>query len=156
MPGRNQPILPARHFARNGPSPESAGIGTGSRTSSGGLIAVQNLLHVVDVDGRPPARRLQGGEDLPGDRLLAVLVAAGITELDHGWVHAAQRDVRTTWPGDVVVVELVPANVDRYRAGPDIGVGPLFEAEGAVQRLLDQLHQLRILGGGAHEYECLP
>src|SRR5690242_10810688 len=156
MPGRKQPILPARHLARNDPLPERAGIETGSRTSSGGLVAVQNLLHVVDVDGWPPARRLQGGEDLPGDRLLAVLVAAGITELDHGWVHAAQWDVRTTWPGDIVVVELVSANVDRYRTGPDIGVGPFFEPEGAVQRLLYQVHQLRILGLGAHEYECLP
>src|SRR5690349_5992662 len=156
MPGRKQPILPARHLVRNDPLAERTRIGAGSRTSSGGLIAVQNLLHVVNVDGRPPARRLQGGEDLPGDRLLAVLVATGITELDHGWVRAVQRDVRTTWPGDIVVVKLVSANVDRYRTGPDIGVGSLFEPEGAVQRLLDQAHQLRILGLGAHEDKCLP
>jgi hypothetical protein len=59
------------------------------------LIAVQDLLHIVDVYGWPPAGRFQRGEDLRSDCLLALLVATGITEFDHGGVLAAERHVRT-------------------------------------------------------------
>src|SRR5882672_9179070 len=68
----------------------------------------------------------------------------------------AEWDVRTAWPGDVVVVEVVLANIDRHSAGPDIGVGPLFERKGPAQCPLHQVHQVSVPSLGADEDECLP
>lgn len=53
--------------------------------------------------------------------LLALVVAAGIANLDHGRVFATECDVRTLRAGDVVV-ELVSADVDRYGPDSDVGV----------------------------------
>ena len=69
-------------------------------------------------------------EELPADRMLALLVAARIADLQHGGVVAAKRDVGTTRPRDVVIVKLVCAQVDRGAPNQDIGVAALFVPEG--------------------------
>jgi hypothetical protein len=42
---------------------------------------------------------------------------------------AVQRDAGTIWPGDVIVVELMCAQVNRGAPGPDIRVAALFVPE---------------------------
>src|ERR1700750_2649585 len=84
---QKQPTLAAGHFG-------------GEWSISGRLMAVQDLLHIVDVHGWPPVGRFQVGENLRGDCLLALLVATSITEFDHGGIHAAERHVRT--PGQAM------------------------------------------------------
>jgi hypothetical protein len=84
----------ARHWGLSAETTYISGWSFGRKWSiSGRLIAVQDLLHIVDVHGWPPASRFQVGEDLRGDCLLALLVATGITKFDHGGVHAAERHV---------------------------------------------------------------
>ncbi|MGH3255211.1 MAG: hypothetical protein ACRDOU_07335 [Streptosporangiaceae bacterium] len=70
---------------------------------------VENLLHIVDVHGRPGPAGAEDGEYLVRDLLLAELIAGCVTSFDHGRELATERDYRPFGPGDVIVVELVSA-----------------------------------------------
>jgi hypothetical protein len=98
----------------------------------------------------------ESGEDLVGNLLLTVLIAACVASLDHGWEPAVQSDFRPLRPGDVIVVELVPAGVDRHGSDPDIGVATLLTGERSAKRLFHQAHQVRVLRRRADEDERLP
>lgn len=102
----------------------------------------QYLLHVIDIHRGPAPGRFQGTEELAADHLLALPAAARIADFQHGRAAAVQRDVRTAWPGDVVVVELVCAEVDGGAPDPNIGAAALFVPEGRAQFLLDQADQV--------------
>ena len=76
-------------------------------------IAVQDFLHIVDVHCSMAAGRPPSGEDLAGNLLLTLEITTGIANLDHGRILALQRDVRTLRPRDVIIIELVAADVNR-------------------------------------------
>lgn len=56
-----------------------------------GVIGVNYLLHVVDVDESPPAKHLECLEDAAGQRLLAFDVLVDVPDLDAVRVLAVQR-----------------------------------------------------------------
>jgi hypothetical protein len=119
-------------------------------------IAVQDFLHIVDEYGPIAARGPQSGEDLAGNLLLVPEITAGVADLYHGRVLALQRDVRTLRPGDVVIVELVAADVNRHGADSDVWIATLRTDELPAECLLNEMHQIGIQGPSADEYECLP
>jgi len=98
---------------------------------------VEDLLHIVDVHGRPVPARSKGGEYLVRDLLLPELIAACVTSLDHGRELAVQRDDRPPGPGDVIVVELVSTEVNRDGSGLDVGVTALLVGEWPAKRMFD-------------------
>src|SRR5580698_1825509 len=102
------------------------------------------------------ACRPQSGEDLAGNLLLTLEITTGIANLDQGWVLALQRDVRTPRPRDVIIVELVAADVNRDGADSDVWVATFRPDELPAECLLNEVHQIGILGRGADEDQCLP
>jgi hypothetical protein len=87
---------------------------------------------------------------------LTLEITTGIANLDHSRVFALQRDVRTLRPGDVVIVKLMAAGVNRDSTDSDVWIATLRTDELLAECLLNAVKQMGAPGWDADEDECLP
>ena len=77
------------------------------------LGRLNNVLHVIDVDGIESAISLDRGEDPRGHFLLALIVSLSVADVGQVRVAGSQRDRSAVGCVDVAIVEVVAADIER-------------------------------------------